>query len=111
VDEGQRAMPEPPPNYPDLARKVAVVTDGSRGIGAATARALATNGVAVAVVGRDEEALELACAAGFPDCGRDRRCWRPPAQIPACASTHWAPPLGFGVEAHVGPGVQDAGLG
>ena len=43
--------------------------------------------------------------------GRDRRCRRPPAQIPACASTHWAPPLGFGVEACVGPGVQDAGLG
>jgi 3-oxoacyl-[acyl-carrier protein] reductase len=36
---------------------VAVVTGGSRGIGAATARALAGNGVAVAVVGRDEEAL------------------------------------------------------
>jgi hypothetical protein len=43
--------------------------------------------------------------------GRDRRCRRPPAQIPACASTHWAPPSGFGVEALVGPGVQDAGLG
>ena len=33
------------------------------------------------------------------DRGRDRRCRRPPAQIPACASTHWAPPLGSGVEA------------
>jgi 3-oxoacyl-[acyl-carrier protein] reductase len=45
------------PRYPDLAGKVAVVTGGSRGIGAATARALAANGVHVAVVGRDEAAL------------------------------------------------------
>jgi 3-oxoacyl-[acyl-carrier protein] reductase len=43
--------------YPDLAGKVAVVTGGSRGIGAATAAALASNGAAVAVVGRDEQAL------------------------------------------------------
>jgi 3-oxoacyl-[acyl-carrier protein] reductase len=43
--------------YPDLAGKVAVVTGGSRGIGAATARALAANGAAVAVISRDEQAL------------------------------------------------------
>ena len=43
--------------YPDLAGKVAVVTGGSRGIGAETARALAENGVSVAVVGRDKAAL------------------------------------------------------
>ncbi len=43
--------------YPDLAGKVAVVTGGSRGIGAATAAALAANGAAVAVVGRDAQAL------------------------------------------------------
>ena len=47
----------------------------------------------------------------YRDRGRDRRRQRPPAQIPACASTHWAPPLGFGVEACLGPGVMDAGLG
>jgi hypothetical protein len=28
----------------------------------------------------------------YRDRRRDRRCRRPPAQIPACASTHWAPP-------------------
>ena len=43
--------------------------------------------------------------------GRDRRCRRPPARIPACASTHWAPPSGSGGKPLVGPGVQDAGLG
>ena len=45
------------------------------------------------------------------DRGRDRRFQRPPAQIPACASTHWAPPLGFGVKASVGPGMQDPRFG
>jgi 3-oxoacyl-[acyl-carrier protein] reductase len=43
--------------YPDLAGKVAVVTGGSRGLGAATAHSLAQNGVSVAVVGRDETAI------------------------------------------------------
>lgn len=49
-------------SYPDLRGKRAVVTGGSRGIGAATARALARNGVAVAVVGRDESALRAVVA-------------------------------------------------
>jgi 3-oxoacyl-[acyl-carrier protein] reductase len=44
--------------YPDLAGKTAVVTGGSRGIGAATAEALAANGVAVVVVGRDRPAID-----------------------------------------------------
>jgi 3-oxoacyl-[acyl-carrier protein] reductase len=43
--------------YPDLAGRVAVVTGGSRGIGAQTARALAAEGANVAVIGRDERAL------------------------------------------------------
>jgi len=47
----------PVPRYPDLEGKVALVTGGSKGIGAAAARALATNQVRVAVNGRDERAL------------------------------------------------------
>jgi 3-oxoacyl-[acyl-carrier protein] reductase len=46
------------PTYPDLAGKVAVVTGGSRGIGAATCRLLAANGVKVVVNGRDEAAID-----------------------------------------------------
>jgi 3-oxoacyl-[acyl-carrier protein] reductase len=48
----------PLPIYPDLADKVAVVTGGSRGIGAATARLLAANGVKVVVNGRDQAAID-----------------------------------------------------
>lgn len=44
--------------YPDLDGQVGVVTGGSRGIGAATCEALAANGVAVAVVGRDAGAID-----------------------------------------------------
>jgi 3-oxoacyl-[acyl-carrier protein] reductase len=46
------------PSYPDLKGKVAFVTGGSRGIGAATCRMLAENGVRVAVNGRDAAAIE-----------------------------------------------------
>jgi 3-oxoacyl-[acyl-carrier protein] reductase len=56
--------------YPDLAGKVAVVTGGSRGIGAATAAALAANGASVAVVGRDEEALAAVVASVEREGGR-----------------------------------------
>src|SRR5215213_11221861 len=41
------------PTYPDLAGKVAVVSGGSRGIGAANCRLLAQNGAKVTVNGRD----------------------------------------------------------
>ena len=51
-----------PPYYPDLAGKVALVTGGSRGIGAATCRALAANGVKVAVNGRDQAAIDSVVA-------------------------------------------------
>jgi 3-oxoacyl-[acyl-carrier protein] reductase len=45
------------PTYPDLTDKVAVVSGGSRGIGAATCRLLAQNGAKVTVNGRDEAAI------------------------------------------------------
>jgi len=54
--------PEPPrvsiPAYPDLAGKVAVVTGGSKGIGAACCRVLAANGVKVVVNGRSQAGIE-----------------------------------------------------
>ena len=59
--------------YPDLAGKVAIVTGGSRGIGAATAAALAANGASVAVVGRDEAAM-VAVTAGISERG-GRAIW------------------------------------
>src|SRR5215212_52019 len=51
---GERESTMEVPTYPDLAGKVAVVTGGSGGIGAATCRLLASNGMKVAVNGRDE---------------------------------------------------------
>jgi 3-oxoacyl-[acyl-carrier protein] reductase len=63
--------PEPgPAAYPDLAGKVAVVTGGSRGIGDATAHALAANAVAVAVVGRDRAAIDATVQAIIAGGGR-----------------------------------------
>jgi 3-oxoacyl-[acyl-carrier protein] reductase len=44
--------------FADLAGRVAVVTGASRGIGAATAKLFAANGMAVALLARDEAALE-----------------------------------------------------
>lgn len=44
--------------YPDLAGKVAVVTGGSGGIGAATCRLLAANGARVVVNGRDQARIQ-----------------------------------------------------
>lgn len=46
------------PRYPELRGKVAVVTGGSKGIGAATASALAANGSLVAVVARGQEDID-----------------------------------------------------
>jgi 3-oxoacyl-[acyl-carrier protein] reductase len=50
--------PAPVPTYPDLAGKVAVVTGGSKGIGAATCVLLGRNGARVAVGGRDRETID-----------------------------------------------------
>ncbi|WP_433175915.1 SDR family NAD(P)-dependent oxidoreductase [Actinoallomurus sp. CA-150999] len=55
--------------YPDLADKVVVVTGGSRGIGARTARAFAAQRAEVCVVGRDEDALASVVAAITEDGG------------------------------------------
>jgi 3-oxoacyl-[acyl-carrier protein] reductase len=49
-------------SYPDLAGQVAVVTGGSRGIGAETCLGLAANGVKVAVCGRDQSAADKVTA-------------------------------------------------
>ena len=56
--------------YPDLVGRVAVVTGGSRGLGAATAMALAANEVAVAVTGRDEVAISSVVEAITRNGGR-----------------------------------------
>jgi 3-oxoacyl-[acyl-carrier protein] reductase len=58
----------PVPTYPDLAGKVAVVTGGSRGIGAATCRLLAGQGSRVVVNGRDPAAIEK-LVAEITGCG------------------------------------------
>jgi 3-oxoacyl-[acyl-carrier protein] reductase len=50
------------PAYPDLEGKVAVVTGGSKGIGAATAVLLGHNKARVAVCGRDQETIERVTA-------------------------------------------------
>ncbi|MEP7026619.1 MAG: SDR family NAD(P)-dependent oxidoreductase, partial [Actinomycetota bacterium] len=46
------------PRYPGLTGRVALVTGGSKALGAAACHALAANGVAVAVGGRDQAALD-----------------------------------------------------
>jgi 3-oxoacyl-[acyl-carrier protein] reductase len=48
----------PIPTYPDLAGKVAVVTGGSRGIGADCCRMLAANGAKVAINARSQAGIE-----------------------------------------------------
>ena len=64
------AEPRPIPTYPDLEGKVALVTGGSRGIGAATCRMLAANGVRVAVSARSQEGVD-ALAAELRETGAD----------------------------------------
>jgi 3-oxoacyl-[acyl-carrier protein] reductase len=59
-------------SYPDLAGKVAVVTGGSKGIGAATSRLLGRNGVRVAVGGRDQTSIDSVVAQIEEDGGEAR---------------------------------------
>src|SRR6266545_4634125 len=56
--------------YQDLAGKVAVVTGGSRGLGAALCRALAANSAKIAVNGRDRAAID-ALVQELKDAGAD----------------------------------------
>jgi 3-oxoacyl-[acyl-carrier protein] reductase len=51
-------MSGPAAHYPDLDGKVAVVTGGSKGIGAATCELLVENGVKVAVVSRSQGPID-----------------------------------------------------
>lgn len=52
------SAPSATPTYPELRGRVALVTGGSKGIGAATCRALAANGVRVAVVARSQDGVD-----------------------------------------------------
>jgi 3-oxoacyl-[acyl-carrier protein] reductase len=54
----ETAEERPIPTYPDLEGKVALVTGGSKGIGAATCRFLAANGVRVAVAARSDAGID-----------------------------------------------------
>jgi 3-oxoacyl-[acyl-carrier protein] reductase len=56
--------------YADLSGRVAVVTGGSRGIGASTARLLAQHGVSVVVSGRDDDAINRVVAGIRAEAGR-----------------------------------------
>jgi 3-oxoacyl-[acyl-carrier protein] reductase len=71
------------PSYPDLAGKVAVVTGGSGGIGAATCRLLAANGARVAVNGRNPTRIRVVVDAiregGGEAVGVDGDCTDPAA--------------------------------
>lgn len=82
--------------FDDLAGRVAVVTGASRGIGAATARLLAANGMSVGLIARDEDALEDVREEIWNDGGRavvaPADCTRPDAL--AFAAKHVANELG-----------------
>lgn len=80
-----------------LAGRVAVVTGGGRGIGAAVARALAADGASVAVAARTAEQVE-GVAAALQEAGRDSGAF--PCDITDPASVQ---DLRAGVERRLGP--------
>jgi 3-oxoacyl-[acyl-carrier protein] reductase len=102
------------PNYPDIAGKVAVVTGGSGGIGAATCRLLAANGVKVAVNGRDENHIEATVEAIRADGGEavaaPAECTDPTAIEAMRRRTEELGPVGV-VAAFVGGSTARPGLG
>jgi 3-oxoacyl-[acyl-carrier protein] reductase len=83
--------------YPDLRGRVALVTGGSKGIGAETCRALAANGARVAVNGRDEAAIDAVVAQCHEDGGEAVGV---PADATSRAGLH---ELRGAVEAALGP--------
>ena len=66
----------------DLSDKVAVVTGGSRGLGAAMVRAFAANGAHVVIASRKEEACEALASEIRRDTGRE-------ALAVPCHVGHW----------------------
>ncbi len=82
---------------PDLRDEVVVVTGGSRGIGAGSARRFAQSGAAVVVSGRDQGALDAVVASITSSGGRA-------VGIPAdCTSQDGVDTLRAGTEAAFGP--------
>jgi 3-oxoacyl-[acyl-carrier protein] reductase len=61
---------QPIPTYPDLRGKVAVVTGGSKGVGAEACRLLARQGTCVVVNGRDTQAIDKLVAEIAEDGGK-----------------------------------------
>src|SRR4029453_18942127 len=88
------------PIYPDLAGKVAVVTGGSGGIGAATCRLVPANGAKVAVNGRDRTRIQAVVdtirEGGGEAVGVDGDC------TDAAAGQRLRPVVGEGVRAGEG---------
>ena len=71
----------PVPTYPDLAGQTALVTGATKGIGAATCRMLAANGVKVGVVARAQAGIDATVAelraAGAEAIGLSADCGEP----------------------------------
>lgn len=84
-------------SYPDLAGKVAVVTGGSKGIGAATSVLLGRNRVRVAVGGRDQASID-GVVAQIEEAGGEARGYS--ADITSYAAIE---ALRADVEADLGP--------
>jgi 3-oxoacyl-[acyl-carrier protein] reductase len=62
LDDKPLGIDLPVPTFPDLRDKVAVITGGSKGIGAASARMFAANGTKLAIVARDATAIDALVA-------------------------------------------------